>query len=405
MSEHRRFAPSSMYRLFECPGSLNLIESLPPPERESGDSVWARRGTCGHMFDEQLLAAIVDYVQYCQRLIPKSDVWHPEKNLSLEGWKPLEQHGIDGDEVGGTMDFISIVERNGLLEIVDLKTGKGTVVEVSDNPQLMTYALCALLAYHRKHKIRKVKITIGQSAVDHIDGPIRSETYTAKELVEWGKETLIPKILASQDPTAPRIPGEHQCQYCPGKSHCKEAYDYVLDAAMIEFDGVIEPDNLEEEVPIRLPDTEVLTRAQSKLLIDHGDQIIDLIHAVKAKEHAKAEQGDILPGYKLVRKRANRRYCQAEQDVKKALNKLGLHPADYNTAPALKTPSQVETILRGKAISVDAIQTFLNNNVETPENGTNFVKLSAPGAPVRPAIEAEFAHLIDNDDDDDLLEW
>jgi hypothetical protein len=76
-----------------------------------------------------------------------------------------------------------------MLEVVDLKGGRGVVVEVKGNPQLRTYALGAMLA-NPGIDVSHVQVTIVQPRAPHKDGRIRSERFHVADLVEWTAELM-----------------------------------------------------------------------------------------------------------------------------------------------------------------------------------------------------------------------
>lgn len=438
MSEHKRFSPSSLYRLLECTASLNFIESLPPRLVDRTDSIYARRGTAGHdvsemvlnnssfesgqleeaapldtfkgqefddiIIDDEILAACRPYIKYCQKQMEKAIFWRAENKLDLAVWKILKNSTVNGEDLGGTMDFISIYpyKEHTVLEVTDLKTGSGKTVEVENNPQLLAYALCALLAMWKKHRPTRVKITIVQQPVDHPKGPVRSWVRTPRQILHWATHTLIPKLEEALE-GGQFAPSEDACEWCPGRAQCAARYEHACSNALAEFTDAIEVDDdgLQHQVSIvDFPEQTVITEEQRQRILIHADEIISFINDIKAAAHVEAERGQHVTGFKLVAKRANRVYKGEQKVVRRNLDKMGLHAADYMNPPSLKSPAQVETLFSAKGISLDKQKRFLDNFVEKPDNGTNLVPESHPGKPVQPAAETDFADLIEPDDED-----
>lgn len=442
MSDHKRFAPSSMHRVLTCTASLRFIESLPPSAVDRSDSIYARRGSAGHtvsemvlanssfqdgqlqelspvhtylgasvggiVIDEEIIAACVPYIKYCQRQMRVAKFSRIESKLDLGIWKFLKNSDVDGSDCGGTMDFISIYnsQKHTILEVTDLKTGAGVPVQVENNPQLLTYALCALIRYWFEHRPDRIKITIAQQPVEHPKGPIRSVTLTPKKLINWGKSVLIPKLEEALSDKAVFAPSPETCQWCPGRAQCKARYDMVCDSALAEFSDVVEvmDDGTKKDVVVMdIPKMSQLTDAQRHNIMIHGDEIIKFVQDIKAAAHVQAERGKYIDGFKLVRKRANRIYKTEPKTVISELERVGLKVSDFMSPPVLKSPAQVETLFSAKGISLDKVKRFLHNNVEKPESGTNLVPESHSGKAVEPEVETEFAHLIEREDDEDLL--
>lgn len=428
-SAHARMSPSSLHRVLDCPGSLLFIESLPDSDIDRSNSLPARRGTAGHgvgemvlrsatvkkgkvkfkskpldylgqevegvIIDEEILSAVVPYVKYCKKLIAKAIFHGAELRFDLTHWKGLNGSIINGVDLGGTMDFVALWKR--VLEIVDLKTGKGVVVEVNDNPQLLTYALLALVNYAEPADIDEIKITISQHLAYHEDGGTRHQTISKKKLLKWANKTLVPQLEFALSGEAPLIAGKEQCKFCPGRGSCKAAYELTCSEANIEFGDLVVADDGNVASEIALPNPESLEPEQRQNLLLHADTIIDFLSAVKSLEHIKAEKGEILEGFKLVRKRSNRVYKGNEKKRLKQMKVLGLTSADIYTTPTVHSPAQIETAMKAKGFSINSINRFLEEFVEKPEGGTNLVPLSKPGKPVAPAIDTEFCHLIEDD--------
>ena len=86
-------------------------------------------------------------------------------------------------DAGGTGDAVILDRVNKTIEIVDLKGGRGVVVEAVGNKQLRTYALGAVLA--NPGDWRTVRVTIVQPRAPHPDGRIRSEEPDVIDLFDW----------------------------------------------------------------------------------------------------------------------------------------------------------------------------------------------------------------------------
>ena len=111
-----------------------------------------------------------------------------EERVDFSHWVP---------EGFGTSDVIVI--SNNVLEIIDLKYGKGVKVSADNNPQLMLYALGTLNDYGYLYDVKRVKLTIIQPRLDNIS----SFEISLKDLYKWGSE-IKPKALKA-------FKGEGEC--------------------------------------------------------------------------------------------------------------------------------------------------------------------------------------------------
>lgn len=242
---HAALGPSSAHRWMACPGA-------PAAEREArsrglvddSSSPAAREGTAAHAVAElelrrrvlsQPVAAevaswhevydveyewsvmvsetrpYVDYVEACYLAASEADP------AGAQLWLESRVEPVPG-RVWGTADATII--GGGRVHVVDLKYGRGVRVEAESNPQLRCYMLGALGIASLLEPVRECVGTIVQPR--HKDGGhISSEALTTEELQAWGA-ALPEAVAATDDPAAPRVPGDSQCRWCAAQAICPE---------------------------------------------------------------------------------------------------------------------------------------------------------------------------------------
>lgn len=242
---HAALGPSSAHRWMACPGA-------PAAEREArsrglvddSSSPAAREGTAAHAVAElelrrrvlsQPVAAevaswhevydveyewsvmvsetrpYVDYVEACYLAASEADP------AGAQLWLESRVEPVPG-RVWGTADATIIGD--GRVHVVDLKYGRGVRVEAESNPQLRCYMLGALGIASLLEPVRECVGTIVQPR--HKDGGhISSEALPTEELQAWGA-TLLEAAAATDDPAAPRVPGDSQCRWCAAQAICPE---------------------------------------------------------------------------------------------------------------------------------------------------------------------------------------
>jgi hypothetical protein len=272
-------------------------------------------------------------------------------------------------DAGGTGDAVIWFTKQRLIEIVDLKGGRGVVVEALNNPQMRTYALGALLMLPGLD-VHKVMTTIVQPRAPHKDGRIRSETFHAADLIEWTTDLMRAMHNAAEakyefavQGLVPRwtdiylTVGDH-CRFCPAAGMCPKLKQHVLDAAKVWYTELDEPriSNAPSE----------MDPAQLAKTLDTLDLLQEWMNAVRAYAQTQAENGVAIPGYQLVEKIGNRAWIGDEAVTRKALLALGLKPFDLDVIK-LKSPAQIEKVLGSHR--KDAIVPL----VERPVRGTNLV--------------------------------
>lgn len=453
VSGHKRFSASNAKRWMNCHGAIALVESLPLVEQISGDSVHSRRGTCCHAVGEMCLVAykndplttttpddylgmevekvLVDqdivngaqvYVDWARGIIDEAGdngLVSIEESMSLEEYI-TEVQGVTGEflrvsgnEHGGTGDLVA-GQLFGWLRVADYKNGKGIVVEVRDNPQLLIYALAALAKYGKEYDFDEVIMTIIQPNGMHPEGSIRHWSVTPEYIEEWAINELLPAAEKAMEAVAALKSGDPDfvskylradnewCTFCPARGRCMAALNQAADNAVIEFTEEIcdlDWDSNGTTLALRVPNPALITAEQEELILQHGNAIIGFIQAIQQRAHARAEAGVEVSGWKLVSKSAHRRFKSGEDAIKSDLKALGLHPHDYMDVPSLKTIANLEKVFKAKGMSKEAIAGFNKKHIEKPEIGTALVPAGDKRPAVRAAIDAEFAHLFELADD------
>lgn len=345
-----------------CPGSVRLSAGLPNPSSEH-----AQEGTAAHALAELALRNNCDpdvyigttlegvevsedmadyvriFVEYCRRQMldaqpfaansPTADgFWWVERKFNLAQLNPPTS-------MFGTADFVIYDERTRTLEVVDLKYGAGVVVQVKGNPQLRYYALGAALSLQGL-PIEQVRITIVQPRVSHPDGIIRSETLDYLELIGFAGD-LLDAARETQKPDAPLKAGDH-CRWCLARGVCPEQKRNALEVAQAEFGGLEE---VMPPIPELIPDDQFAEMMQKLPILE------DWIKAMRARALSELESGKDVPGLKLVAKRANRKWVDADETAQWLRGKGNLDEEIYERK--LKSPSQIEKLVGKKNLPSD----------------------------------------------------
>lgn len=308
-----------MYRWSRCPGSVALSKGV-----ESTSSPYALEGTKAHELAEKILkgeevdgdyseeirSAVSVYTDYIFSLVEKGAQLHVEKRVVLDA--------IDS-VLFGTADAILI--QNDVVEVVDYKNGAGIAVEVEENTQMLYYALGAVMCLPVTPNF--IRMTIVQPRCPHPCGSIRSWEVNYERLIEFSFE-LEEAVARTKKKDAPLIPGDH-CRFCPAAAHCPELGEKAIESAKEAF-------------------TEIKTYDKEKLkkTLDLIPQLESYIKAVREFAYQEATRGRAPRGYKLVAKRAMRKW---NSEVAKDIERLVGAEAYVKT---LRSPAQVEKLLDKK---------------------------------------------------------
>lgn len=364
---HAELGASSASRWMACPGSVRLSAGLPDVT-----TAFAQEGTAAHALAELALhrgvpcetfigtvledvevtedmAAFTQvYVDECRRLQAATGTAWIEQRFTLASLAPPAP-------MFGTADFVAYDAATRTLYVRDLKYGQGVVVEAAGNKQLRYYALGALLSDAAKGKaIDAIDIGIVQPRAAHPDGPVRHEVLSLDELLLFADD-LLAAARATLAFDAPLVPGPH-CRFCKASGACPAQHAAAQDIAQVEF-GVVEA---QPPAPELLPPA-VFAEVLAKLPV-----LEDWINAVRVHATRTLEAGGEVPGYKLVQKRAVRKW-RDEAEAAQRLEALGESPDDLYDRK-LKSPAQVEKLVGKKHLPADLVIQQSSGTVLAPSH-------------------------------------
>lgn len=312
MGAHARFSPSSGKRYLSCPPSLRLEEQF-----EDEQSPYAAEGSAGHAmaeylinkhlkkrtrrpvsdyYTEELMEAVEEYASYCIGQIEQARAVCGSPFISVEQKVSLEEH-IEG--CFGTADMV--IATDGKLQIIDLKLGKGVVVDAEENIQLMIYGQGVLDMVSALYDISTVELTIVQPRLEHFS----TWEISADDLRKWTAEVLEPGARMALAGEGEYKAGDH-CRFCRARFKCRARADEYLKLAQAEF---AEPPLMSDEEI-----AEVLKKADA--LKRWAEEIYTYAQNEAVVNHKK------WPGFKLVLGRSNRKYTD-ETDAAEAAKKAG----------------------------------------------------------------------------------
>ena len=370
---HSPIGASSMYRWAECPGSVALSEGI-----VSESSAYAEEGTEAHELaatwlkgngktpecdDDDMLDNVRIYVDYVFGLLGSR-------------CKLFVEHGFDLSDVYpgayGTNDAAVYDGVNKILHVIDLKYGAGIYVSARNNPQLRYYALGALLELQKEgHEVETVVMTIVQPRCTTIEGAARSETIDAIDLMEFAAD-LVMYAKRTAEPNAPLKAGDH-CRFCPAIIKCPEVQNVKQLVAKSEFakttpaEGSVPPDELAKALKA-IPILEALVKR------------------IDAYAYQEARAGRSVPGYKLVEKRANRKWIN-ETEVSLFLGGLKVGDDDIFEPKKVRTPAQMEKKLPSH-------YSMLEKFVTKESSGLVLVPIEDKRPAFKPDAKKEFATAL-----------
>ncbi|MCS4486353.1 DUF2800 domain-containing protein [Staphylococcus americanisciuri] len=170
-------------------------------------------------YSEELREYVEEYVDFVEEryndaLARDSNVVTMfETRLDLSSYVP---------ESFGTGDVI--IFSGGVLEIIDLKYGKGVEVSAIENPQLRLYGLGAYELISLLEDVHTIRMTIVQPRLDNFS----TEELSIDELITWGTDYVQPKAKLAFNGDGEFKAGEH-CRFCKVRHTCRTRAMSMLD--------------------------------------------------------------------------------------------------------------------------------------------------------------------------------
>lgn len=327
---HALLGASKAGQWINCPPSARLTESIPDKRSEYADE-----GTAAHELSELVLRrqltpcneaerrrldkaiadfkadsqyygpemenAVADYVDVvAERFLAakarsRDAVIMFEERLDFSAWVP------DGY---GTGDIIIISD--GIMDVIDLKYGKGVPVSAIGNPQMRLYALGAWQEYDFLYGIEEIHMTIVQPRLDSVS----TDTILVPELLEWA-ETVVKPAAALADAGEGEFKSGDHCRWCKVKGSCRARADENMKALEYEF-----------------RDPALMTPEEIGSVLFVAISLKTWAKDVEDYTFEQAKSGVKIPAWKLVEGRSNRTITDKEA-AKAAFEAAGIGPGDY----------------------------------------------------------------------------
>ncbi len=350
---------STAKRVINCPASVALCAKMPPkPSNEHAD-----RGTLLHNviaelleFDkkpEQCLGAKYNDQVLTQELLDEKiipalaalDEIDPDKRMEYM----VETRVGFGDflpDVFGSTDLLG--RRDNRAFVIDWKFGDGVVVDAVENPQLLFYAAAAI----RTEAAKWVFEGADEIECIIVQPPMIRRWVTTFERVREFEQELLYAVRLSSWPEPPMQTGDH-CRWCAAKPICPQMTGAVERALKLQL--------------VNLPAEQISQQLQQ------ADAIEDYLRDLRALASQMLENGQPVPGYKLVAKRATRQWVdEAKIEAWVDANNI----KDAYEPVKIKSPAQLEKTLKKAKIEFPAEMVVAISSGDT----------LAPDSDPRPAV-------------------
>lgn len=368
MSGHAILGPSSASRWMACTPSARLEMQYP-----DSSGIAAQEGTLAHELGETLIKyhhKLITKAEYSKiiKRIEADSMYNPDMQGHAEDYASFvaerfaEARNITKDAVlqveaklnltdyvpegFGTGDAVIIAD--GVMDIIDLKYGKGVMVFCDNNKQMTLYSLGALREFDFMYEIHTVRMTIYQPRLDNIS----SFDMSVSDLRKWATDELMPKAALAFEGIGEFVPGTH-CQFCRAKVQCKALAEENMKIAKYDFAEAV-----------------LLTDAEISDILVRAKAFVNWIGSIEDFALTEAiERGKKWDGFKLVEGRSNR--CYSDQDaVAQTLVKNG-YPEDVIYSKSLLGITAME-----KAITKKNFSALLDRLIVKPQGKPTLVPAS-----------------------------
>lgn len=363
---HSSVGGSSAKRIMECPGSMLLCEKYP-----SKSSEFAEEGTAGHEAIDMILQGKTqkdtDVIGLTfNKIVITEEFFHEAIEPALDIFDALDKElggieffneqrvvfpGIDG--AFGTVDIVG--KSRDRTVVLDWKLGKGVPVSAEENQQLLYYAYAAAHTEPTSQffdRDRPIELFIVSPRMN--EGEPMTRWMTSYLQLDAFAIDLKHAVDRALEPDPPFKLGAW-CKFCSGKLGCP-LYNGLATETL-----ALTPEELAAQLAEKLP---------------YADAMIDLGKRMKDMAHLLLENGQPIPGWKLVNGRMNRNWADEEKTLK-YFAKIGLPAADRHVKKII-SPAQAEKALKAAHLP----DTLPDHLVEKVSSGTTL----APESDKRPAV-------------------
>nr|DAV45974.1 MAG TPA: Protein of unknown function (DUF2800) [Caudoviricetes sp.] len=349
---HAVLSASGSKRWLSCPPSARLERKFPDKAGEA-----AQEGTLAHALAEARIRCWIGELSL-QELAVRSEtifrdpLYSPEMDGYVQAYVDLCIEKINAAQgvalVEERLDFSRWVRNgfgtgdmviigDGVLEIVDLKYGKGVPVSAEGNTQMQLYALGAIEQYGYIYDFDHVRMSIFQPR----NGGLSTQLMSVDELLAWG-ESIKPIAELAYAGKGDFKAGDH-CRFCRAAAQCKALSEYNMEIAKLEF-----------------RDADLLTDDEVSFVLERVDSLVRYAEKIKTHALEEALKGHRWPGFKVVEGRSNRKITNEAKAVK-LLRKAGY------TDDVIYKPLEMQTITAlEKLVTKKKFGELLGSVVEKP---------------------------------------
>lgn len=359
MAQHSNIVGgSTAKRVIACPGSVKLVQQMPPqPSSKYADEGTLLHNAIADVLDNGVPPASHIGTSY-QGVTLTDELFEAKLIPALQALDEVDPHkemvfqveavvGF-GDALPGVFGSADLIGRIGRRAIVlDWKFGSGVGVGAEENAQAMFYAAAAMRTEETRWAFKgadEIELIIVQPA--HAPHHVKRWVTTPGRILNFERE-LFAAVKAALGPDPTFASGDH-CHWCAAKAICPLVTGSVERAVRTSVQALDA-----DKIAAYLAQTDLLEQ---------------WIADVRGLSQKMMEEGVRVPGYKLVPKRATRKWL-SEEGATRALLELGLAEEEL-TETSLLSPAKVEKVLKKRKLALpsDLVVSVSTGNTIAPES-------------------------------------
>ena len=365
MAQHSRIVGgSTAKRVIACPGSVALVDTMPPkPSSSYADTGTLLHDTIADVLDGK--GKPDDYLNRAhQGIVLSQDLIDTKLRPALAALDAVDpqtemEYAVEcvvgfGDFLPDVFGSVDLIGRLGNRAVVlDWKFGDGVAVEVEENAQLLFYAAAAM----RTPETAWVFEGLTDVELVIVQPPSVKRWMTTVDRIKQFEAELARAVKIALKPEAPMASGDH-CRWCAAKPVCPLMTGAIDRIAKAKIDAL----------PVE----------QIAHYLEQIPMVEAFLKDLQQLAHGLIEEGNAVPGWKLVNKRATRQWTDADKAAT-FLMQSGVEAYEEK----IVTPAAAEKLLK------KVNQTLPDDLVIAVSSGSTL----APEHDPRPAV-ASIGHVL-----------
>lgn len=381
--KHSKYGGSTMARTIGCPAWQELSKDIPRaeagPHADEGTmlhncmeliydddnvtigNIIQNSSRCKHNDAELTLELykekLVPAYEAMEKLLDELDIDDYEVEPFVELIPDVNEEGEPEDaSAGGSIDFLGVSADGKTVLVADYKFGYHQV-NAENNKQGLFYALCAALDPATQHFFEEAETVVIAIVQPNDQGEVVDDWEFDIDLLDDFEQEVYDAIDKAEAGKGQPCVGSW-CKYCPAEALCPAKTGSARAALRLDVE---QTDQLAEALTLV------------------GD-IEDWAKAVRKMAHEQLELGTDVPGWKLVAKRATRKWTD-ESKVLGMVKKLRKIKVDEATTVKLATPAALEKLCKSHEVDFEKFTDY----IESVSSGTTI----APESDKRPKALAQ----------------